>query len=178
MAKDIASFIRTYPGALPDDVCSDMLLAFESKVLPTHLVQPGIFDFHERNLNELQHGGGIAIPGAPKRGTFTDEVSRAMGKVKTYQKDCAILDTDWPRSVTFEKMKVKRFTVNVGGITRHVDANSMSSARRFMGFMICLNTIKDGGQIVFDDGTQDGYQIPLVRGTLILFPLCGCSRMP
>lgn len=152
------SFVQVFPDALPEELCSQLVLLFEAAP-KNHVVLEGFRDYYECALNTLAEG-------------ITQTVTTAMRRhINEYQRRCCIHPGDWPTQVGFEKFRIRRYDENTGKYGRHVDVGDHASARRFLAFFFYLNDVAEGGETVFF-GNDDAEEMVIKpkRGTLVMFP--------
>jgi hypothetical protein len=163
--KTLADYILLLKGAMPLDMCEALIARYDSisenDPLKVHRKNK-ILDFEE--INMLNHD-------AFKE--FQSPMMQLMKAVNDYylEKTANILKDRLPcyePLKDFEAPRIKRYEPGTGIFDWHTDHCDVPSSKRAIVMFWYLNDVAEGGETVFDIGTE--ISIKPEAGSAILFP--------
>jgi len=153
-------YIKIYNNVLDKSVCNEMIELFDQNPRQYEEHNNDVMNFKQINMHK-------------NRDTWDKYIKILQSNfelgIKQYKFDCKIEDFQWPDTHGFEEFRIKRYEPNEGIFNEHVDAVSLSSAKRFLVFFLYLNS----GSVPEDGGTEfSELEVisPRTQGAMLMFP--------
>ena len=149
----LADYVRVVDGALPDQLCDQLVAEFERHA-EQHLARStDLYQFDVINCNETEGWGDVAQYVAQTAARYAQEFFDSLGLSIP------------PDIQGFEHVRLKRYAVGQQ-FKEHVDVADYASARRYL---ICLFYLDDNeGGATTMDGL--GLKVECKKGRLLMFP--------
>jgi hypothetical protein len=155
-------YVSVFDEVLPVPLCHTLIEKFERNEFQeqTDTFYPGIRHFIEVNISQNW----------PEQNDKLLAYLRESWKV--YQHTHNLQDTQYPKTYGYEAFRMKRYLPNGRDeFALHTDVGSHASARRFVSFLLYLNTVEVGGETQFGPHQEHPLvTIPAVTGRLLMFP--------
>jgi len=153
---NLSHYVRVYDNAFPKHLCQELIKGFEDRSEKSIRQEyNGYPNFHLMYVTKM------------KNRTLGSSVSHHLNDV--YQKYKKDINQDFfpKKPITMSQPKVKKYDMGTDDrYDRHVDITNQVDAKRYVAFLIFLNTVEEGGSTVFDSiGTVNA-----VQGRCIVFP--------
>lgn len=162
------SAIRLYPDALDLDTCASLIEKFEHcaqvrrGVLGKNNYQPDVKRCSEIGLTEA---GWTELDGRVAGG-LSRALSRYADDVKTLRFGSNKLNDTGYLLQKYAKGESSGLAGGFDGFGWHSDVNDLYSSSRFLAMIMYLNTVHEGGETEFMDGTI----VKPVAGSILFFP--------
>ena len=156
---------------------SDLIQAFPEVVGPNlcHALMD-VFELHPQSQRTLRNAGrpnfrDVSLQRIPAAEPYLSVLQKALQRA--FQRYVLALPSEltshFPAQFNLEEFRIKRYLP--GGEERfdtHVDVQDHNSARRFLAFLLFLNTVEEGGETVFQ--LEKEYSFSPQMGTMLVFP--------
>ena len=160
---DLKDYIVTYDDVLDENTCKNAIEYFNEDTESIVRFDAEMCGFSMVNLTEQ-----CEVKKNAKWEPVNNQVIRTI-------KECGeryIKDVDceryWPRQNSLEQVKINKYQHKTEDrFDRHIDVGDHNSARRFLTYVIYLNTIEEGGATYFND---IDVEIPAKCGRVLMFP--------
>ena len=156
---------------------SDLIQAFPNVVGPNLCnALMDIFELHPQSQRTLRNDGrpnfkDISLQRITAAEPYLSVIQQALQKA--FQRYVLAIPREltehFPAHFNLEEFRVKRYLP--GGEERfdtHVDVQDHPSARRFLAFLLYLNTVEEGGETIFQ--LERAYSFKPQQGTMLVFP--------
>jgi hypothetical protein len=164
----LTDYIKIYENALPEDICSGLIQQFDTSPHVTEEAE----NIEGDNKEDLLIRKHMEL-NLNKVSGFREEVHPILMKiaelaVSKYQSELPV--RTFPKEIGAEVFRVVKYR---GGpdfndyFAYHVDVNSHSSARRYLGLTWYLNDVTEGGETFFP---HPNIRVKPKKGRLAMFP--------
>lgn len=155
-----SDLIQMFPNIVGPNLCNALVDLFESHPnAQRRLYREGKPNFRDISLQRI-----------PAAEHYLPLLQKALQRAfQQYVLALPSISKHFPKQFTLEEFRVKRYIV--GGEERfdeHVDIQDYASARRFLAFLLYLNTVETGGETTFILETEHSFKPE--QGTMIVFP--------
>lgn len=154
-------FIQAFPEVVGPNLCHTLIDLFENHPK----AQRKVYNDGHPNFRDL------SLQRIPAAKPYLSVLQQALQQA--FQRYVLALPrevtTHFPAQFTLEEFRIKRYLP--GGLERfdtHVDVQDYQSARRFLAFLLFLNTVDAGGETVFH--LEQEYTFQPQMGTMLVFP--------
>jgi hypothetical protein len=155
----LTDLIEVYDNVLDLKTCKSLIGAFESNTENHEIIdadkKPSFTQFNlTQNLGDT-----------PELKNLHDHIIMKTFEYKKNYYD-HVDERVFPESHNFEYYRIKKYRNNGEDLfDTHVDIKDHESSRRFLSFLFYLNTVKTGGETIFE-----GMTINPKAGRLVIFP--------
>ena len=159
-------FVRVYDGALPGDVCADIVARFERDL--EHQFSGSVSGQHGESVRKDLKQATELLTQSPGwedvDALFYESVSRPLD---LYLRDVAELVSFPGSGLGDQAYRIRRYAVGEG-FDWHIDNASKETFPRVLAAQWYLNSVDRGGETEF---RASGRKIACVQGRLALFPV-------
>lgn len=155
---NLSDYVRVYDNAMPDQLCYELQLRFESDT-QHHIVRD----------NDVMHFTEVNIVQAD---WYLEPIMKlALEYRRRYWADCGINDLMINPKHTWEEIRMKRYLKGTDEqFHPHNDVWDLSTSKRFLVYFWYLNDVDEGGETVFYR-LERPLAVKPQRGRLIMFPV-------
>ncbi len=151
-------FIKTFEGVFDAVTCQSLIDIFEDSVYQEKIENDGRPNFTQVNLNDHK-----------EYSKFTQLVTyKIVDLMRLYKEGLEEYTAWWPHKVYFEQLRIKKYSPDTTDMFDvHVDVQDHASSKRYLAFLVYLNSGFDGGETCFP---CHDLHIKAEPGKVLVFP--------